>query len=471
MATLSSENGSTGRSWRVLIGGGKRPRHTIRLGRVSKKIAEAAKHRIEALEAAQLSGHSIDAETAAWLAKISDDIHARIAKAGLVEPREKAEEWTLSRLLSTYIDSRDDVKPNTLIAYKRSRRQLETFFGRDRLITTITEGDADDFKQWLLRRSAQATTSREIKRSRQFFKAAVRRRLIPANPFEDVKAGTQANPSRKFFVERETIEAVIAACPNNDWRLIFAFARYAGLRIPSELDELKWSDVNWERGRFVVQVPKKAHLPGHETRVVPIFPELRPHLERAFEEAPEGSVYVVPRAHGCPNLRRYADQIIKRAGVEAWPKLFVNCRASRETELMREHPAHVVHSWIGHTATVAEDHYLQTTDADFEAAIAPAQIPAQSGAVKRGLEPSRISEKRKKRVKHGVFDEFQYPREESNNCGFTREKQHSPTSTGTNSGTTEIPNLAELLRVLADLTDEERAALLAAARQATRASE
>jgi len=161
---------------------------------------------------------------------------------------------------------------------------------------------------------------------------------------------------------------LIAACPNNDWRLIFAFARYAGLRILSELDELKWSDVNWERNRITVHVPKKEHLAGHETRVVAIFPELRPHLERAFHEAPAGSEYVVTRARGGRNLRRYAEQTIQKAVVPLWPKLFVNCRSSRETELLAIHPAHVVHKWIGHTAKVAQQHYLQVTDADFDRA-------------------------------------------------------------------------------------------------------
>ena len=364
-------------------------------------------------------------------------------------------------------DGRDDVKPNTLIAYKRSQRQLERFFGGDRLIETITEGDADDFKQWLLRNSARATAAREIKRSRQFFKAAVRLRLISTNPFDGIKAGAQTNPARKHFVERADIEAVIAACPNAEWRLIFAFARYAGLRIPSELDELKWSDINWDRGRFTVAVPKKAHLDGHETRVIPIFAELRPFLEAAFDEAQPGSVYVVPRAHGCPNLRRYAEQIIRKAGVKQWPKLFTNCRASRETELIQKFPAHVVHSWIGHTASVAEDHYLQVREQDFGKAIQAAQIPAQSLSVRGHLEPSDGTEKRKKRLKNAVFAETQYPREESNNTRFSREKPHSPEPPGADSGAMPA-GLAEIVAAWPHLPTDLREEILALAHSAAK---
>ena len=50
------------------------------------------------------------------------------------------------------------------------------------------------------------------------------------------------------------------------------------------------------------------------------------------------------------------------------PRLFHNLRASRETELVREHPIHVICSWIGKSFDVAKRHYLQVTVADFEEA-------------------------------------------------------------------------------------------------------
>jgi len=252
--------------------------------------------------------------------------------------------------LEHYFASLGQQKRMTALNYGRARRLLEEFFGKDRRLGSIHAGDADEYRAWLLAptksRKAFALVSAavDLRRARQFFKAAVRRRLIADNPFADVRCAAQANPTRSQFVSQEIVETVIAACPDHDWRLIFAFARYAGLRVPSELDELKWSDVNWERGRITVHVPKKAHLSGHETRVVPIFAELRPHLEAAFDAAEPGAVYVVPRARGGRNLRRYAEQLLDRAGVAKWPKLFHNLRASRETEFLAAHPAHVVFS-------------------------------------------------------------------------------------------------------------------------------
>ncbi len=406
--TYKREDGSTSTYYRVLFVDPVGKRQTIRLGKVPKKVAESAKLKIEALLAARIAGHPLDAQTAGWLGEIGESIHERLAKVGLVEPREKSAvvTWTVGSFLEHYFGTLGEQKRMTALNYGRARRLLEEFFGKGRRLDSIHEGDADEYRAWLLaptkdrKAFALASAAVDLRRARQFFKAAVRRRLIDSNPFADVRCATQANPTRSHFVSQETVEAVIAACPDHDWRLIFALARYAGLRIPSELDELKWTDVNWERNRITIHVPKKAHLSGHETRVVPIFAELRPHLEAAFDAVEPGAVYVVPRARGGRNLRRYAEQLLDRAGVAKWPKLFHNLRASRETELLAAHPAHVVFSWIGHTAAVARSHYLQVTDADFDRASEPvhfpAQIPAQSGAASGRLTPTDLRETREK---------------------------------------------------------------------------
>ncbi len=486
MATLGSEkfkldDGSTTTTYRVLFVDPTGKRQTIRLGKLPKKIAESVKLKVESLLAAKIAGHPIDSQTAGWLADIGDVIHEKLAKAGLVEPREKANvvEWTVGSFLEFYFGTLGQQKRMTGLNYARARRLLEEFFGKERRLDSIHDGDADDYKAWLLaptkdrKAFAAASASVDLRRARQFFKAAVRRRLIDRNPFEEVRCGSQANPARKHFVSKETIEAVLAACPNDEWRLIFAFARYAGLRIPSELEELKWSDVNWERNRITARVPKKAHLSGHEERIVPIFSELRPYLEQAFDAAEPGAVYVVPRARGGRNLRRYAEQVLERASVPKWPKLFVNCRASREIELLETFPAHVVFAWLGHTAAVARSHYLQTTDADFDRAASrqasnPAHYPAHSGAVSGLVTPADLDETRDKTRVGRRREKNQVPSTGIEFSAQRREKSESDDQPGTLPGTaaaSEATDLAELVRVLACLTPEERSALLTLAKE------
>ncbi len=158
---------------------------------------------------------------------------------------------------------------------------------------------------------------------------------------------------------------------------------------------MRWGDIDWAGGRFTVRSPKTEHHEGHESRVVPIFPELLAYLEAAFNEAPEGTEYVITRYRdvNC-NLRTQLERIIAKAGLEPWPKLFQNLRSTRQTELSEQFPAHVVCRWLGNSLAVAGKHYLQVTDEHFvTAAGAATQNPTHSGAKQGQLEPSGADSK------------------------------------------------------------------------------
>jgi integrase len=174
-----------------------------------------------------------------------------------------------------------------------------------------------------------------------------------------------------------------------------ALSRYGGLRRPSEHLELTWPDVDWQKGRFRVTSPKTEHHEGNEERWVPIFPELRPYLEEAFERAEPGSVKVITcKQNAKQNLRSLFAKIIRRAGLTPWPKPFQNLRTSPETELAAAYPLHVVTAWLGNSALVAQKHYLQVTEADFQrrakAVQNPVQQPAASSRTVSQTEPEPI---------------------------------------------------------------------------------
>ena len=65
---------------------------------------------------------------------------------------------------------------------------------------------------------------------------------------------------------------------------------------------------------------------------------------------------------------RLPARIIRKAGIEPWPKLFQNLRSTRETELAEQYPLHVVCAWIGNSQPVAAKHYLQVTEGHFRQA-------------------------------------------------------------------------------------------------------
>ncbi|HBI43523.1 MAG TPA: integrase [Planctomycetales bacterium] len=349
-----------------------RKRKSIRLGKASQRLAESIKGKVEALNAAQISRCPLDDDAARWVSQIGDDLAAKLAAVGLVAERAST---LLGDFLDSYIARRTDVKPNTRRNLEACKARLVDFFGAAKPMREISPGDADAWLLWLRERYANGTAGRTAKRAKQFFRAAVRARLIPSDSFLDVKPPTQANESRKFFVGRDAARQVMEACPDAEWRLIFALCRFGGLRCPSELMLLEWANVDWEKNRFLVHAPKTEHHEDGGDRWVPIFPELRPHLEAVFDQAEPGTVHVIHQRRGTNlNLRTQLQRIIRRAGLTAWPKLFQNLRASRQTELAAEYPLHVVCAWIGNSEAIAKRHYLQVTESDFVRA-------ANSGAV------------------------------------------------------------------------------------------
>lgn len=342
-------------------------RRSIRLGKMSQRQAKAIKLKVEALNIALISKIPLDADTANWIASIEDELSEKLAKVGLIPARKSA---LLGLFTQEYIDSRTDLKPGTRKALHTARNRLIRYFGDDKELRSITQADADNWLIWLKREKyADGTVGRCIRHAKAFFKSAVRAELIKASPFAHIKTSSSVNEDRKTFVTIETINKVIDAAPDAEWRLIIALARFGGIRIPSELLTLKWENVNWEQERFLVISPKTEHINGRGSRWVPIFPELRPYLEEAFESAEEGAVFVINRYRNAnANLRTQLLRICKRAGVDAWPKLFVNLRSSRETELANFYPLHQVCAWIGNTTLVAQKHYLQVRDDDYQQA-------------------------------------------------------------------------------------------------------
>jgi integrase len=162
------------------------------------------------------------------------------------------------------------------------------------------------------------------------------------------------------------------------WWTIIALCRYGGLRRPSEVLSLWLVDLDWERGEMAVASPKtEGHGQGY--RVCPIFARLRPYLDEAYHMATEGQTHVIPehlylpaakgpRGWASSNLRTTFAKILRRAGLEQWPRLFHALRASCESDLAREYPITTVCKWIGNTVAIAARHYVQVTDEDFQRA-------------------------------------------------------------------------------------------------------
>ncbi len=396
MASLSNAAGN--RTVQFVGTDGKR--RSLRLGKVPKKAAEAVKLKVEHLAAAAASRMPLDPDTAAWVASVGSVLAGKLAAVGLIPRREAA---TLGAFLADYVTRRRaDSKGTTVANIDRVRIDLVTLFGAGVDVRAVTPAMADDMaRHYAEKKLANATAARRLKVCRMVFGHAVRRGLADKNPFADIK-GPPAGPdaARQYYASREDVRRVLAVC-SPEWQVIVALSRFAGLRAPSEVLLLRWADVDLAAGRMVVRSPKTEHHVGGASRVVPIFPDLRPYLADAFDRAADGGAeYVVngvgergrarmlasPIGWTAVNLSVAFGKMVERAGLTPWPKIMHNMRASCETDLVQDHPIHVVCAWIGNTPKVALGHYLQTLDADFRKALAKPStaLPwggAESGAV------------------------------------------------------------------------------------------
>ena len=327
----------------------------------------AFKVKLEDMVAAKNVGHAPSDETSCWLNALDDDTYDKLHRVGLVPRRGSA---TLGSFTRTYIDGRADIKPSSRINMERARSYLLEHFDADTHMRDITEGDAEDFQQHMVKSGrADNTIRKAVGRIRQFFNAAKRRGLVRSNPFNILPSSVKANHDRLFYVSRKMIDRILPHCPDHQWRLIILLTRYGGLRCPSEVLGLQWSDVNWEHNRLRVPSPKTERHERGASRTIPLFPELRPVLLDAFSEAEEGADYIITRyRESSANLRTQFHRIIRKAAYEPWPKLFQNLRSTRDTELADRFPLHVVTAWIGNSELVAAKHYLQLTDEHFRRA-------------------------------------------------------------------------------------------------------
>ena len=300
---------------------------------------------------------------------------------------------TLGEFLDQYTRGRTDLKASTRTVHQHTVRNLLECFGAAKPLRSFIPVDGDRFRSHLLAEVAENTARRRRGQAAAFFKAAARSGFFPKaaeNPFAHLPSNVVENHARMRFVEREDIDRVIAALPDADWRCMIALARYGGLRCPSEPQALRKSDIDWTLKRIRVTVPKLSHLPNKATRVIPLFPELVEPLREAIAASPNEYVIGNYRDHS-NNFGTEFTRFVKAAGVEPWPKPFVNLRSSRETELAEVYPIHVVCQWIGNSPDVAVRHYLQLRPHHFDQATGEAaRNPSRQAAAGLGTAPRGV---------------------------------------------------------------------------------
>lgn len=359
-------------------------RKKIRLGDVTKKQAQGVKWRVEQLSSAKLTGHTPDDEILKWLETIPDLLHDRISAAGLARPRQSGK---LGPWLAKYMEERTDLKPESRRKLQQTVAKLVEHFGAETSLRSVTPEGASEWRAKMQKAGlSEATLKIHAGNAKTLAAAAKERRLTSENPFLHLPSGPTPSKNERYITPEEA-QAIIDACPDRRFRLIFALARYAGLRIRSEGFALTWRDIDWGGSKMRVKSPKTERHAGHEERWVPITPKLLPILREAYENAEEGAERVVPIKWTGMIPERMLAAVIA-AGVKPWPKLFQALRASCEKEWAMRWPQYAVSSWLGHSMSVSGRHYLNKIPVElFERAAGKVgQIQGRKQAILGGID-------------------------------------------------------------------------------------
>lgn len=371
-------------------------RKTIRLPGFSTPQVKTVKRHVSALNASKIANLPVDEETARWLAGVRGWLRDKLVEVGLISTAPILPQTTLGEFLTDYMKNRDalvksgNLSSSTITIDNLTADCLRDFYGANRPIAEFTEGDAHDFYDWLLAQGgrpskrcgselvvrerkplSEPTVRKRCSIASKFFKQARRHKLIDENPFDEVDKGNLASEHNAWIT---TVDArkVLDHLPDNQWRLLFALSRWGGLRMCSEPRQLRWEHIDWENQRLLVHSPKTKRYAGKETREIPAFPELVPHLHRWQTEAPKGEQLVLPMLVGRTDasLRPTVYSAIRAAELPTWTRLWHSLRSSRQTELEDAgYPTHVVCAWLGNSESVARKHYLKVHAEHFAKAV------------------------------------------------------------------------------------------------------
>ncbi|WP_350494717.1 tyrosine-type recombinase/integrase [Roseiconus lacunae] len=421
MASLRKESDRGRTGWRLQLRH-NRKRRSLWLGDISKRRADGIARHVGELVSADESNTAPDPATRKWANELQGRLRKTLERWDLIEPRAAVTTASDSRMCLAFfrlhIASRSDWSPITKNNYTQAVDWFERRLGADRPLSSITPAWIEDWHRWMKHpgRLAEATSNKHTKRIRTLFGEAIKARLLDVNPGAGYRVGGECNNSRDHYIPRGDAAKVLKEC-DVEWSVIFGLTRFAGLRCPSEVTGLLWSDIDWAENRLRVDSTKTG------LRFTPISPSLRPLLDAAWDAAPSGAKYVIGRHRDSEsNLRTQFTRIVERAGLAAWAKPFVNCRASARTDWEETFPSHVVDAWLGHSTKIARKHYLRLTEEHWHRAVNEAEPGGVRGGVISARQPvpvdaSKARNPSKTRTLTTVGDggrSTRHPRQDSN---------------------------------------------------------
>jgi len=290
---------------------------------------------------------------------------------------------------------RDELRPRVVTLHEQTIGYLIAFLGGELRIGAVSKGNAAEFRAWLsglkeadnkTPRMTDATVCLHVRNARVFFQRAADLDLIRANPFSRVR-GTPAKVVKDWKqVSDADLAKIFEHCPNEEWRLLFALCRWAGIRRGEAL-RLTWADFDWN-GRTLSVVPEvddrgvRRETTKQKARTVPIRPELFSMLQASYEAAPDGSLG--PCCLHADRLDGRARAIVGRSLGAVYSKPFHTLRKCCLSEWATKVMPATLSAWSGDRIETLMEHYVrveatETAKVTGQASPAVVQIGSKTG--------------------------------------------------------------------------------------------
>lgn len=344
-------------------------RSTLRLKRFGIVTREGneqcAVHIKKMLEALALKS-CLPVETQNWVSAIDARLYAKLQKLGLLPPR-RIVDVSLSEFMESEIRHAGTSYATTSIeVLKRAHKLAATHFGMRPMREIAVEG-ARGFRSWLRGlpgrtdgRMSGNTINKMCGVLKGVFRRAIEIGAADRNPFDATSIHTSvARTQRASHVEIDVIVGVLAQPEYTEEGILLALGRLGCLRIPSEIRQLSWTDIDLVRRVMHVTSPKTARC-GKGSRDVPIFPELHRILSACRMDS---SPWVLPnlRNHSNPGVR--VKQVLKAVGVTPWPRLLHSLRTSCLNDWVKDgHGIKDVAHWAGHNVQTLLGYYVSVSN-------------------------------------------------------------------------------------------------------------
>lgn len=351
MASLTYETKTrTGYRLRAYKPGNSARRFSVWLGDVSPREAETAKRHIEAVIESQSLGTPMPGETQRWLSKVPDSLRRKLSPV-LGHAR------NVRDAIDSYLEECERVhKASTVRSTRNSLEAFALHFGRSQMRSLVGE----EIDRWIELRNVSGNTAAKIAKHVKTFVTWSRKR----GWVDDLRIATSSavGVGSKDYVEVKEFERLIKHFTGQpQMRCALALARWAGVRVPSEILTLTRSSVDFDSMRLHVIDSKRTMRASRGppiVRVLPLFPELVEYVEAIWflSDSPTDSLL--------PDIVEMGGAVfVERARVArdelgmSWPRLFSSVRATRETELITRFGLKAACEWVGNSPTVAVKHY------------------------------------------------------------------------------------------------------------------